>query len=291
MYQFLSWLDRPAPQINLHFKIYEVRESTLRDMGIEYLAWKNGPGLNIFQTAWDSFSITSGGTAALQAASGPVGGFFFAPQFDASFIRLLQQNGKAEIRNSADMTVLNSDTKNYSMLFNPQFQNITKTNNDYTAVVPSAVSGLPEGISQLYLKILAPTVCLHTGTELNFTIPDYAPGQYAGMSGTLFFGYDVQVAGAVERNNYGTELIETSQFTGNASIELNTEKILASWDKTEEVEQTIGVPFLSEIPILKYLFSTTTTTREKTRVCMTVTAEMTDTARQSPEAGKLVKLK
>ena len=291
MYQFLSWLDRPAPQINLHFKIYEVRESTLRDMGIEYLAWKNGPGLNIFQTAWDSFSITSGGTAALQAASGPVGGFFFAPQFDASFIRLLQQNGKAEIRNSANMTVLNSDTKNYSMLFNPQFQNITKTNNDYTAVVPSAVSGLPEGISQLYLKILAPTVCLHAGTELNFTIPDYAPGQYAGMSGTLFFGYDVQVAGAVERNNYGTELIETSQFTGNASIELNTEKILASWDKTEDVEQTIGVPFLSEIPILKYLFSTTTTTREKTRVCMTVTAEMTDTARQSPEAGKLVKLK
>ena len=61
MFQFLSWLDRPAPQINLHFNVYEVRESTLRDIGIEYLAWKNGPGLNLFQVAWDTFSISSGG--------------------------------------------------------------------------------------------------------------------------------------------------------------------------------------------------------------------------------------
>ena len=95
----------------------------------------------------------------------------------------------------------------------------------------------------------------------------------------------------VERNTYGAELIETSQFTGNAVVELNREKILASWDKEDEVEQTIGVPFLSEIPILKYLFSTTTTSREKTHVYMTVTAEMLNTAVQSPEIGKLKKLK
>ena len=90
VYEFLSWIDRPAPQITFHFTLYELRESTLRDLGIEYLAWKNGPGLNLFSTAWDAAGVTSGGTAALQAFSGPLGGFLFAPQFDASFIRLLQ---------------------------------------------------------------------------------------------------------------------------------------------------------------------------------------------------------
>ena len=39
MYQFLEWLDRPAPQITFHFTLYEVRESTMRDIGIDYLAW------------------------------------------------------------------------------------------------------------------------------------------------------------------------------------------------------------------------------------------------------------
>ena len=48
VYQFLGYLDRPAPQITLTFQLYEVRESTFRDLGIEYLAWKNGPGMNIF---------------------------------------------------------------------------------------------------------------------------------------------------------------------------------------------------------------------------------------------------
>jgi len=47
--QFLEWLDRPAPQITFHFTVYEIRESMMRDIGLDYLAWKNGPGLNIFQ--------------------------------------------------------------------------------------------------------------------------------------------------------------------------------------------------------------------------------------------------
>ena len=115
--EFLGWIDRPAPQITFHFTLYEVRESMLRDVGLDYLAWKNGPGLNIFATAWEAFGVSSGGTAALQAVSGPFGGFFTAPQFDASFIRLLAQSGKAEIRNQASMTVSNSDSDSSELYF------------------------------------------------------------------------------------------------------------------------------------------------------------------------------
>ena len=38
----------------------------------------------MFQVAFNAFGVSSAGSAALQAVSGPVGGFFFAPQFDAS---------------------------------------------------------------------------------------------------------------------------------------------------------------------------------------------------------------
>ena len=290
--KYLTWLDRPVPQVIVTFRLYEVRDSDLRDIGIDYAAWKNGPGLNLFQTAWDAFGISSGGTAALQAATGPIGGFFFAPQFDASFLRFLQQSGKAEVRNSADLTVSNSDSRTYQLLFNPQFQNITKSDNDRTSVGPSAISSLPEGMSQLCLSVIQPIVCLHaSGGEVDFEIPPYKPGMNAGAPGVLFFGYDLQAGNVVERNTYGNELIETSQFTGNMTLELNREKILASWDKTEKVEQTIGVPFLCEIPILKYLFSTTTTETVRTRVYLTVRAELLNTGIPSAGIGKLRKLK
>lgn len=294
VYQFLGYLDRPAPQISLEFNVYEVRESTMRDVGVEYLAWKNGPGLNIFQVGFDSFSITSAGSAALQSMSGPFGGFFTAPQFDASFIRLLEQSGNAEIRNTASLTVSNSDTQSYGIYFNPQLQNIVKSNNDQTSVTNSGL--VNSGYNQVYLKIIQPIVNIHYGetqagypiTEA-FSVNNYKPGTYPEYNGTLFFGYDVQTANVVERNNLGAELIETSQITGNSLIQLKKEVVLARWDLEQEVEQTIGVPFLCEIPVLKYAFSTTTTSREKTRVYLTVTARLLNTAK--PDGMNIGELK
>ena len=299
VYQFLGYLDRPAPQITLTFQLYEVRESTFRDLGIEYLAWKNGPGMNIFQVGFDVINVTSAGTAALNTITGPVGGFFAAPQFDASFIRLLAQRGNAKITNTATLTVSNSDSESYSLAMNPQYQNIVKSDNDMTSVVASQPN-LPDGFSQVSLQVDAPIVNLHYGESQAgypageaFSVSNYEPGTYTDMNGTLFFGYTVQAANAVERAGDGTELIETSEIASDALIPLNEEIVLGQWDKEQEVEQTIGIPWLCRIPILKYVFGTVTTNIETTRVYLTVTAKMLDTAHPETldfETGELKKV-
>ena len=291
VYQFLGYLDRPAPQITLNFKVYEVRDSTLRDIGIEYLAWKNGPGMNIFEAAFDVFNLNSAGTLALQSFSGPVGGFFTAPQFDMSFIRFLQQSGNAEIANTATLTVSNSDSKSYELYFSPQNQNIVKSNNDQSSVnVGSA------GTRQIYMQVNRPIVNIHYGESQPgypeseaFAIDNYRPGTYPDFNGTLFFGYDIRTANVVERNNVGAELVETSSISGDSLIPLGREVVLGRWSRQQEVEQTIGVPWLCRIPILKYLFSTTTTSREHTEVYLTVTATLLNTAK--PDGMKVGELK
>ncbi len=85
--------------------------------------------------------------------------------------------------------------------------------------------------------------------------------------------------------------METTSISGNVTMDLNREWTLAVWETSRQVRQTIGIPFLCEIPVLKYLFSTTTTSEEKTRLCLTVTAEVINTAVSSEIAGQLVKLK
>ena len=117
------------------------------------------------------------------------------------------------------------------------------------------------------------------------------------MNGTLFFGYTVQAADVVERAGDGSELVETSEIAGDVLIPLNEEVVLGQWNKEQEVEQTIGIPWLCRIPILKYLFGTVTTGIENTRVYLTVTAEMLDSAApceldfQSGELRKVEKAK
>ena len=295
VFQFLGYLDRPAPQIALDFTVREVRESTLRDIGIEYLTWKNGPGMNIFETAFEVFSVNSAGSAALQSLSGPVGGFFTAPQFDMSFVRFLQQSGNAEITNSATLTVANSDSADYEIFFNPETQNIIKSDNDRSSITKSASSQE----RQVYLKISKPIVNIHYGgsqpgypVSEAFEVNNYRPGDYGKLGGTLFFAYDIRTVNAVERNNTGAELVETGSIQGNSLLELNKETILGCWDLDQEVEQVIGVPFLCDVPILKYLFSTTTTSHEKTRVYLSVTARLLDTAHGADvKVGELLRIK
>jgi type II secretory pathway component GspD/PulD (secretin) len=294
VFEFLTFIDRPAPQIVFELKLYEVRESMLRDLGIEYLAWKNGPGLNIFQTAFDAFSLSSGGTAALQAVSGPVGGFFFAPQFDASFIRLLEQKGSAKITNTAMLSVSNSDTDSYRIFFNPQLQNIVKSNNDQTSVNASNLN-LPEGMNQLYLRIDQPIVNIHYGASQSgyaasetFSVEPYKNGAYSQYPGTVFFAYSLQSATVMERSNTGEELVNSCVMESSVLLDLNKEFILGQWNTQQEVEQTIGVPWLSEIPILKYLFSTTTVQRENCKLYLTITPRLLNTAEPSGiKAGEL----
>ena len=282
VYEFLSYLDRPAPQIHFTFKIYETRESDLHDMGLEYLAWKNGPGMNIFQAAFQSFGISSGGSAALQAISGPLGGFFAAPQFDASFIRLLAQSGNAHLQNSASLTCSNSDTASYSITFSPQLQNIIKKDSDKMFVTTSAIADQP---AQIALSITGPVVNLHYGqpqqgypkTEA-FEVDPYKPGEYSKYAGTVFFACKLVAASVVERDNMGDELVETTETDSNMLIELDREIILARWDKTQTVEQVVGIPYLCKIPYLRYLFGTVTRQQEKVRMYVTVTATMLNTA-------------
>ena len=297
VYQFLGYLDRPAPQITVTATLYEVRDSDLDDIGLEYLAWKNGPGLDLFQAGMDFFSVTSAGTAAIQAASGPVGGFFFAPQFDASFLRLLSQSGRAAVKNEASLTVSNSDSSTYTISFDPEYQNIFKSDNDYMSVGVSAGTD-GQKYHQVCLELSSPIVNLHYGQSQAdypeneaFSLTEYRPGDYARLPGVLACGYRLQTANVVERNNVGCELVEMAEMQGNICMELGKPAILAQWDETQQVEQRIGIPYLIDIPYLGLLFGTRTTSTLHSRYYLVVTAEMLNTAHANGlEAGKLIKI-
>jgi hypothetical protein len=102
----------------------------------------------------------------------------------------------------------------------------------------------------------------------------------------------VQTANVLERDDLGNELVESSQMQSSILIPLKEERILASWERVQEVEQTVGVPWLCRIPVLKYLFSTTTKSEERSRVYLTVTATMLDTSKpDGMKAGEVFKIK
>ncbi len=251
----LTWLDKPEPQARIELKVYEIRDSDLRDIGIDYLAWKNGPGMNLFSAGYDALSMKVSEKIIEQIAAAGIdlagsfnygfGGMYTAPAFDMSFIRILQQNGKATISSTASLAVANRPEKTFSATFAPQYQNITKDGDHRSNVETGADASLNVEFSDTVIT---------GGNQVNFT-------------------YTLTGSNVVERNNMGAELTEQTSATASVTMPLRGEEVvLTSWNRTAKVEQTIGVPVLCEIPVLKYLFGTTTENMETISYVVTAQA-------------------
>lgn len=248
MTKYLAWLDRPIPQINLSMNVYEIRESDLLDLGVDYLAWKNGPGLNLLDVGATFLDGT-----ALAESFGPFGYVMFAPSFDLSFIRVLEQNGKAKVAASASIAVVNG--KDATLAFSPDYQNIVKDENFSSSVETSSND-------RFTLSVKNPVIAI--SGEAN---PDGLLGiskeDFSRQSAILNFDFTLDMRNVVERDNHGNELYDQASVAGGGSVKTGEERLLTHLVQESEVEQTIGVPFLCELPILKYVFGTTTRNKER----------------------------
>lgn len=259
MKKYLAWLDRAVPQANITLNVYEVRESDLLDLGMDYLAWKNGPGLNLFEAG-----MTFLDGSQLASSFGPYGFFMFAPSIDFSFVRILQQNGKAKLASSNSLTLVNN--ANGSLKFVPGYQNLTK--NDKFA---SSVKVSNNDMFELNLKNVIISLSGETDKDGRLAQTVEAVRDQIGI---VNFAYDLKSKNVVERNNLGEELFEESNISSVVSVQNKCERMLLRWTKEQEVEQTIGIPFLSELPVLKYIFGSTTRIKENYFYFLSVNVEL-----------------
>ena len=90
----------------------------------------------------------------------------------------------------------------------------------------------------------------------------------------MVFAYQLNSQTVTEKSNRGDELGSTSSVSGELTLGFKTEKLLSSYVREQDVEQTVGIPFLIKIPVLKYLFGTTTTIKERTYIIVTAEANL-----------------
>ena len=290
--KWLEILDRPLPQVRVRVNYYELRDSDLKDWGFDYLAWKNGPGVNLLNVGYNAGELVvnellNAVPYALSASWG-MGGFFTAPQFDMSFIRCLQQSGNANSVATASLMMINTPVASkkdlaairsvqsanpttapfiYRTSMSPEYQKIGRNVLGRTYVGKSNYEDengvMHSDPPQLELQIVNPFVCLDKVNGKN------------NMGGVIF-DYSLYFKSVVERGNTGDELNNSALFSGAATLAFGKEKILAVYEKENDVEQTIGLPILCRIPVLKYLFSTVTSIKERTYIVVSAEASLVD---------------
>ncbi len=294
-YDWYKIMDRPLPQVEVKLNIYEVSDDDLKELGIDYIAWKNGPGATLFSAGldylkFDSFTDianVSNGLNVFSNLSHTWGGFMVAPQIDATFIRLLAQKGKARIATSGSITLINdyshdpgpNNFKNakYKIAFTPHYQNIVKDSDQNTQVKASS--------ADISLYFRNPIINFNGGYEKEKAV---TREEGAGAS-CVEFGYVLRVVDAVEKTNTGENVNNVFNFRSFCSVACGDEKLLATYDRTQVVMQNNSIPFLGDIPGFKYLVGASVESKSKTRVFITasVTAARPESD-LSKWAGRLV---
>ena len=189
-----------------------------------------------------------------------------------SFIRLLSQRGAAKVAATGSLTVVNDYTGSYPITLEPEYQNIRKGDQDQTDVITT-----PGANAKFSVVINKPVICLRQSKKQEFGEYNYtrfSPETYNQIGSVVIFGFDLSMNTPVERNNLGQELIDSSKINSSITLNLGTEKLLGSYETEQEVEQTIGIPWLMDIPYMKYIFGTTTTIKLKNRFYVAVKGEL-----------------
>ena len=303
-------LDRPLPQVALRLNYYELRDSDLKDWGFDYLAWKNGPGVNLLNLSYNAGRLAVDQVLEdmqfVATSTWGYGGFFTAPQFDMSFIRCLQQSGNASVAANVSLTMVNTPVRSleeYALLrsvqeaasdkapfiyrasMEPEYQNIAKNVLGRTFVGKSYYEDEDgnkySNPPALDVQVINPFICLPQegapagAYSQKYIVKDAASDLNKDMvktDGCVMFDYSLFFKDVVERGNTGAELSNNVLCAGAATLGLGQEKVLTVYEKENDVEQTIGLPILCRIPIIKYLFSTVTSIKERTYVIVTAEA-------------------
>jgi hypothetical protein len=283
---FLKAVDRPVPQLQITINTYILNENDFIELGLDYVSWKNGPGAKIFSAAFQYLDFDSWTNLANMmdimskgpfSSVGVAGAFLVAPQFDATFLRMLAQKGNAKSSTSGTLTVINDffadpgynnfDGAKYRLKFTPSYQSIEKDSERNISV--DNLNG-----EDYFFYIRNPIITFN---------------DTAMASAVLMCGWVLEIDENVEKTNDGTPVINKQYFSSWLTIDAGTEKLIGSYEKDIYVRQQHGIPFLSDIPIFKYLFGTTSVSKSKARIFITMKVDPVSTERNfSQWAGKVI---
>ncbi len=297
--EYLQVADRPLPQSTMQINVYEIAENDFVELGLDWIAWKNGPGATLMGWGMDwsqykSFSDVAtdgvGNNLLADSGMGMLTGFMVAPQFDATFLRMLNQKGKAKVAQSGQLTYVNDydsadpgttayTTAPYRLRFTPQYGTIQKSLDSNMNIAVRSTSPTYE----FYLR--KPTLCFaEAGDKSNIAMF----GWVLRISNSVENGNDVGSGASLSGTN-ANEVYDYTRFYSDTTMALGTEKLLATYTREQKINQNDGIPYLQDIPGLKYVFGASADITNRTRVFVTVSlTPVQPDANLSPWAGEVV---
>ena len=250
-------LDKPLRQVEMGVKVYEVDVNRDGTLGLDFQAWKNGPGKGLFSFRYDgatiSFRDLNGNVVSAKGSYENRSSGFYG-DYPSAFFDFLAAKGKAQTLTDTKVLAFSGETAAMTAKDEILYHRVT----DNPAALDRNVKG------EILLKEpqeLRQSVKVGVDLAITPTIGDESIKMVTKLQVSSIQGYDGK----------GVPVI-SGPFTleNTTSVPNGVEAYLGGVTREKQVKTTRKVPVLGSIPVLGYLFGGEISTNQKTMVVASV---------------------
>ncbi len=285
--------DVPPPQALFKFSIYEITASNDYLVGVDWVAWKNGPGRslfeliaagqwshNVFENATGNFDPNFG--AGTHYNPGDHGRHLDVDQtalsvnylLTSAYLDFLRVKGKARVVATPEIFALTHKTATWSSVDQFLSFDVTPSAPDAFGIKPTKLNKANTGLTG------GATADSDFSAHNRFLRHDVLPKNTLGLTLQVFAAIgqessEVQVdflstdlAGTTPA---GTPIISTRRLVTKQRMVDGKPQILGSLMRDEEIHASDKAPGLGDIPVLGYLFGREQQTRGHKEIVIMVT--------------------
>jgi len=269
-------VDVPASQMMLEGAIYEVNALNDLKLGLDYIAWKNGPGRNLFniiigaQTSHEDAHNMSSIYSPFSPRTAVTGDLVtsFSQCYSslnilvtAAYMDFLASKGKARVVARPKIVARSAQPATFTATDQLLAFAIAPDQFTRTPLVSNSDIGVDNRTLNYSLS------ALQTGVAL--TVTPFIGLDSSEVSVTATFR---TLAGTTPQ---GTPIVNTRMLTTRARVADGQPLILGGLTREEEVDSYAGAPWISRIPVLGLLFGGETHSNRTTEVIIVLTPRVT----------------
>ena len=277
----LDQYDRPMPEIRLSYQLLEISTENDDKLGVDFQSWKNNDGVDLFSAGGryrNNWASTF--AAGIDGSHSSRTDFFnFNPKWNSKYFDFLTSTGRAKVVTQGVIVAKNRRQSLVSVgtgLFYEEQTPIPDTTlND--KIFPGNPK-LPEGADMTLKHGNTQTTKAANGFKFELDVTPVVTGKASilpvRVSGTSLLGW----------NSNGTPRLNKSEFETEIQIgNEGREFVIGGIKRTNVIRSVSGIPFLKDIPVLGWVFSTETETTRHSELVLIARAEISGPFDRAPE--------
>ena len=277
----LDQYDRPMPEIRLSYQLIEVSTENDDKLGVDFQSWKNNDGVDLlsvggrYRNNWaNAFSAGIDGSHSSRTDY-----FNFNPKWNSKYFDFLTSTGRAKVVTEGVIVAKNRRQSKISVgtgLFYEEETPIPDT--DLNDKIIDGRDKLPPEADLAVKHGNAQNTKAADGFKFELEVTPVVTGKASilpvKVSGVSLLGWNSDGSPRLNKSEFSTEI-----QIGNEGKDF----VIGGIKRTNVIRSVSGLPFLKDIPVLGWIFSTESETTRHSELVLVAHAEISGPFDNAPE--------